>query len=153
MPKITALIGMALVAAMMLTGCSAGPVVSPPQATTAEQESPEPPAPAPDETVEPAPIALDPTVEQDGDLSEAQQHGFADANDWFLRSIKSSWPDNTPSDATLLGAGELACQERAAGVPDAEVVAVEGASEEALRLNAYVVTYAVMALCPEFKRD
>lgn len=110
-----------------LAGCSA-----------AESETPQTPIPVPAESSTPVPA----------EMSEAQRLGFADEEDWFLRSAQSSWQGTIPNDDELLAAGALVCSEVASGQEQSEIVAVEGESDEAMLNNQRVITFALMALCP-----
>lgn len=96
-----------------------------------------------------APITMPPV--DPATQSEAQKAGFIDENDWFLRSVKSTWlGGDAPSDDELLSAASLACEELGNGSPRDAVTVVVGDGEDAATNNSNAVWYAVMALCPQF---
>lgn len=133
--------------AVALTGCTAPAEAD--QIRTFAAEAPKATAtPEATPTPEPEPI-VQPEPEEAAPQTEAQKNGFKDENDWYLRSIKSSWAGPLPSDADLLGVAAYACAEMDAGAARADVTAVQGASEDATNNNRNAVGYAAMALCPE----
>ena len=126
-------------AVLVLAGCSAVP--SDNGADSARV------APSSSPTAAPLPEQPEPEITEQ---SEAQKNGFKDEDDWYLRSVKSSWQGDVPTDEELLKAGTSACEALTSGTQKADVVSVEGDSENAVYNNQIVVAYAIMALCPEF---
>ena len=140
MNKIAQCIVGATAAVLLLAGCSA---------VSAEAQgvpSDAPSTASSDASPAPAPIAMSEAPE--APKSAAQEAGFKDENDWYLRSIKSSWTGDMPDDEQLLAAGTLACDELAKGTPRDQVHAVVGSGEAAVNNNQNLIGYAVMALCP-----
>jgi hypothetical protein len=131
-----------VVVMLALTGCSAGAEDAPAERVANTAPSVEPTA-----TEEPvtAPIEMPaaPTVDPATPWGEA---GFESADAWFLASMDAVWVGERPTDAELLGAGALACEQIASGTDRDTVVVVSGDDPEGN--NIKVVDYAVSTLCP-----
>lgn len=137
------LVGFAVVAVLALSGCASAGA----SADVAKSAAPEVAAAA-EATEEPAaaPITMEPAATED--QTEAQKAGFVDENDWYLRSIKSSWSGDLPTDDQLLGAAALACASAQDGAAADDIVVVQGEGDDAFYNNRNAVNYAIMALCP-----
>ena len=122
-----------IAAALALAGCSS---TSTGQAGTAAG------AALPTATATVAPIIQD--------TAPAPSPTALDEEAEYLRSLKSVWRGNVPSDADLIAAGRFACQEFEAGKSRDDIVAVQGGSADAEANNRHVVTSAAQLFCPAY---
>ncbi|WP_146069536.1 hypothetical protein [Cryobacterium sp. Y11] len=129
---------LAVAAVLAMGGCSAAvvePVAESEPSEVAVSATPEPVA---------APIEMKaaPTADPTTPWGEA---GFESADAWYLASMDAVWTGERPSDAQLLGAAMLVCEQIAAGTERQDVTAVSGDDPD--DNNQKIVTYAIITLC------
>ena len=127
---------------LMLSGCSAAGVSAEPVEVAASVKQTPVPTAEPSATAAPIEMAAAPDFDPATPWGEA---GFESANAWYLASMDSVWVGARPSDADLLGAGMLACDQIAAGTARDAVAVITG--QDPNGNNVKVVDYAVITLC------
>lgn len=143
MRRISAVIvGVAAVA--LLAGCSA---VNAEAASQTVPTASVAPSATSSSTPSAAPIVM--SDAPDAPKTAAQKAGFKDANDWYLRSIKSAWSGDMPSDHQLLDAASLACGALVKGTPRNQIHVVTGEGDAVVNNNRNVIQYSIMAICPK----
>jgi len=101
------------------------------------------PSTAPDVTIAAEPVAIEPSPAAD---PTANYNGFGSQREWFLRSLDGAL-SGTPDDDSLIGAGALACDQLAAGTPRADVIVIDGGTDQD---NTNIIGAAEQVYCPEF---
>lgn len=127
-------LGLVVVAALLLTGCASG-----------EPES------APTVTVTATPDAVEAKAIEVSDATpEAAPSEAVDENAFYLRAVKQTWRTELPTDADLLSAAALACEQMATGVQPYELDIITGGTPENNAWHSSQVgTAASSILCPE----
>lgn len=128
-------------AVLVLAGCTAAPSDETSDSARTAPSS----TPTATETVEPTAAPLAEQPEADETETEPMPAGEGE----FLAAVYPAWRGALPSDSELIAAGNYACEQMTAGVAKAEVVAVEGASEDAMWNNSQLISAAGL-LCTEF---
>ena len=144
MNKIAQSLIAATAAIVLLAGCSSPSA----EAKDAPEPSatPSASASAASESAPPAPIVMSDAPE--APTSAAQQAGFKDENDMYMRGIKSAWSGELPSDEQLLAAAHYVCDAVTGGVPRDQIKAVTGEGDAATNNNRNLIESAVFAFCP-----
>lgn len=127
-------LGLVVVAALLLTGCS-----------SSESEA------APAVTVTATPDAVEAkAIEVSAATPEAAPAEDVDGDAFYLRAVKQTWRTEVPADADLLSAAALACEQMAAGVQPYELDIITGGTPENNAWHSSQVgTAASSILCPE----
>lgn len=107
--------GLAVIGALLLTGCASGE----PEAA---------PAPTASETAEARVQSR--SIEVSDAAPEAKPTEVADEEARYLEGIKQSWRTELPSDEDLLSVALLACEQMRAGTPPFELALVAGGTAE-----------------------
>lgn len=128
--------GLALIALLALTGCSAPAASSPAPTVTVTATA----------TATAAPTAITMTGEA---TKSAQPYptgkvGDPEVDAFFLKGIKTAWAGEMPTDQQLLDAAALACKQRESGQ---KVQVVTGATEDAANNNRNLATYSRQMYC------
>jgi hypothetical protein len=129
----------ALLVVLTLGGCSSA-VTSDSARVPEGSTATEPPAPS--ETAGPVTATPEATA---GAKTPAEEAGFKDADDMFLRSLDGQVPESLTDDE-LKAAGAYSCDQLRAGAAKESVIAVVGDPEA----NTSVVIFAIRSYCPEF---
>lgn len=128
-------LGLVVIAALMLTGCAAGG--EEPQAVETVTMT---------ATPEAAPIQAQAAPEE---TAAAGTFGNPENDNFFVKSAAPALVGEAPSDADLVGAAKLACEQMDAGTPWNTVAVISGIDPESDAHNNEVIgQYAAQIYCP-----
>ena len=132
----------AVIVVIAMSGCGASV-----EAGAARTAAPVETSAVPTSEATAAPIEMTDTQAPDV-MTPWGEAGFESADAWFLASMDAVWQGERPSDAQLLGAAKLACEQLADGAKPDDVTVVTGDTGDAATNNRKVVDYAVITICP-----
>lgn len=128
-------LGLVVIAALLLTGCASGEPEAVPTVTV---------------TATPEAAVTAKSIEVSAATPEAEPSEEVDAEAYYLRFIKPTWRTELPTDAELLSAANLACEQMTTGAQPYELDIITGGTPENNAWHSSQVgTAASSIICPE----